>query len=428
MTISLIKGQKADLTKNNPTLSRIIVGMGWRSPVNVEIDFSAFMLNEQLKVTRDEDLIFYGNPVGGNASISIQTGEKVMFSGIQDQEQVTIMLQNIPQQYHRVAFSLTIYEGDRRKQNFAHTDEMFIRIMDASTGNCIIRYDLGKAFSVETAIVVGELYRYNGDWKFSAVGSGYSGGLEALCESFGIELKAEQSSSAPTPQPVLEPVPVPNPAPVPVPPVSKPMNQHSTPPPAPLAKIELKKRGDVINLQKGSGPIGEILVNLNWNQKKTGFFGGRGVDLDLGCLFEMKDGSKGTVQALGESFGSFLYPPYIELDGDDRTGMTKTGENLRINGAQVRDIKRLLIYAFIYEGVSKWSEADGVVTIRQREGPDIVIRMDEHKNGKGMCAIAMITNLNDQTFSIEKLVQYFSGHRDMDEAYRWGLRWVKGSK
>ncbi|MWV45733.1 tellurium resistance protein TerA [Paenibacillus sp. HJL G12] len=428
MTISLVKGQKADLTKTNPTLGRIIVGMGWRSPENVEIDFSAFMLNEQSKVTRDEDLIFYGNPVGGNASVSIQTGEKLMLSGIQDQEQVTIVLQNIPQQYHRVALSLTIYEGDRRKQNFALTDGMFIRIMDASTGNVLIRYDLGKAFSVETAIVVGELYRYNGDWKFSAVGSGYSGGLEALCESFGIEVKAEPSSATPTPKPIPEPVPVPIPSPVPVPPIPTPMNQHSTPPPAPLAKIELKKRGDVINLQKGSGPIGEIRVNLNWNQKKAGFFGGRGVDLDLGCLFEMKDGSKGTVQALGESFGSFFYLPYIELDGDDRTGMTQTGENLRINGAQVQDIKRILIYAFIYEGVSKWSEADGVVTIRQQEGPDIVIRMDEHKNGKGMCAIAMITNVNDQTFSIEKLVQYFSGHRDMDEAYRWGLRWVKGSK
>ncbi|MBW7456055.1 TerD family protein, partial [Paenibacillus sepulcri] len=198
-----------------------------------------------------------------------------------------------------------------------------------------------------------------------------------------------------------------------------------------LTKIELKKKGDTINLKKSAGGLGEILINLNWNQKKskTGLFGrSKGVDLDLACLFELKNGDKGVVQALGSSFGSLDRPPFIALDGDDRTGTVSTGENMRINGARIADIKRIVVFTFIYEGVKNWSDADGVITIKQAGGPEIVVHMNEHDNSKGMCAIAMITNVNNETFSIERLVQFFNGHREVDEAYSWGLRWKAGSK
>ncbi len=199
-----------------------------------------------------------------------------------------------------------------------------------------------------------------------------------------------------------------------------------------LRKIELKKKGDTINLKKGSGGLGEILINLNWNQvqQSKGFFsrGSKGVDLDLGCLYEMKDGDKGVVQALGEAFGSLNRFPYIALDGDDRTGSVKTGENLRINGAKISEIKRILVFTFIYEGVTNWSQADGVVTLYQKDGPDIVVHLNEHDNRKGMCAIAMLQNVNDETFSIERLVQFYGGHRELDRAHNWGMRWSQGSK
>ncbi|MBK3493283.1 TerD family protein [Viridibacillus sp. YIM B01967] len=206
-----------------------------------------------------------------------------------------------------------------------------------------------------------------------------------------------------------------------------------------LNKIELKKKGQSINLSKDNQQqIGEILVNLNWNQKagKSGggllssIFGSqpKGIDLDLGCLFEMKNGDRSCVQALGNAFGSFTRSPFIELDGDDRTGSATGGENLRINGAKVKDIKRILIYSFIYEGVANWAEADGVVTLKYNAGPDIEVRLDEHRNGKNMCAIAMIENVNNDTFKVERLVEYFSGHKDMDRAYNWGMNWVSGSK
>lgn len=204
-----------------------------------------------------------------------------------------------------------------------------------------------------------------------------------------------------------------------------------------LSKIELTKKGQAVNLTKNnSQTIGEILVNLNWNQqsrKSGGFLSAwlgkaNGVDLDLGCLYELKNGEKGCVQALGNAFGSFHHAPYIELDGDDRTGAVAGGENLRINGNKISEIKRVLVYSFIYEGVANWSQADGVVTLKYPSGPDIVVRLDEHRNGKIMCAIAMIENVNNETFKVQRLVEYFNGHKEMDRAYGWGMKWVPGRK
>lgn len=200
-----------------------------------------------------------------------------------------------------------------------------------------------------------------------------------------------------------------------------------------------------INLQKGqkvslkkTAPtgLGEILVNLNWNSQpiRKGFLsslfgsGNSGIDLDLGCLFELKDGRKGTVQALGNAFGSLSNPPYISLDGDDRTGASAAGENLRINGNQVSRIKRILVYTFIYEGVANWQQADATVTIKYPGAEDLVVKMDSYNTQNRMCALALLENVNDETFSVEKIVQFYMGHKDMDQAFKWGLNWVPGRK
>lgn len=203
-----------------------------------------------------------------------------------------------------------------------------------------------------------------------------------------------------------------------------------------LNKIELTKKGQTINLQKKSGSLGEIVVNLNWNQqqqKSGGFFSSllgknKGIDLDLGCLYELTNGEKGCVQALGNSFGSLNGAPFIQLDGDDRTGAASGGENLRINGNEIAQIKRLVVYTFIYEGVANWAQADGVVTLTYPGGQDIEVRLDETRSGLTMCAIAMIENVNNETFKVERLVEYFNGHRELDKAYGWGMQWRSGSK
>lgn len=145
-------------------------------------------------------------------------------------------------------------------------------------------------------------------------------------------------------------------------------------------------------------------------------------------MYELQDGDKGVVQALGNSFGSLTNWPFVALDGDDRTGAIAGGENMRINGNKISEIKRILVFSFIYEGITRWTDADGVVTISQQNGPDIIVRLDEADNRSPMCAIAMIQNVGNETFSIEKLVQYFKGHSDMDRAFNWGMRWKAGSK
>ena len=199
-----------------------------------------------------------------------------------------------------------------------------------------------------------------------------------------------------------------------------------------------------INLQKGQKislekkvptGLGEILINLNWNSQpiKQGFLsglfsGGGGIDLDLGCLYELKNGRKGTVQALGNSFGSLSASPYIALDGDDRTGANSDGENLRINGNRISEIKRILVYTFIYEGVANWQQADATVTIKYPGAEDIIVKMDSFNSTSRMCALALFENQNDQTFSVEKLIQFFKGHQDLDRAHNWGMQWTVGRK
>ena len=199
--------------------------------------------------------------------------------------------------------------------------------------------------------------------------------------------------------------------------------------------INLQK-GQKVSLEKNeSSGLGEILVNLNWNSTpvKQGFFaslfgGGNGIDLDLGCLYELKDGRKGAVQALGNAFGSLNNPPFIALDGDDRTGAAAAGENLRINGDQLSQFKRILVYTFIYEGVANWKQADAIVTIKYPGAQDIVVKMDTFNSSNIMCGLVLLENQNDQTFSVEKIVQFYRGHSDLDRAFNWGMQWKAGRK
>src|SRR5699024_822674 len=143
------------------------------------------------------------------------------------------------------------------------------------------------------------------------------------------------------------------------------------------------------------------------------FSASRTADLDLGCFYEMENGSRGVVQALGKAFGNLQQFPYIHLDQDDRTGTVKGGENLRINGNQLGKFKRILVIAFIYEGVANWSQVDGVVTLKQNNGTDIEVRLDEHQNGKKMCAVALIENKGKQEISVKKVGKYYTGHQTM---------------
>lgn len=192
MSINLSKGQKVDLTKGNPGLKNIMVGLGWDANVfdsgaDFDLDASAFLLGENGKCPTEREFIFYGNLEHASESVK-HMGDNLTGEGEGDDEQIQIDLTKIPANISKIAFTVTIYEADQRRQNFGQVSNSFIRIVDESNGSELIRYDLGEDFSIETAVVVGELYRHNGEWKFNAIGSGFQGGLAALCAHYGIEV------------------------------------------------------------------------------------------------------------------------------------------------------------------------------------------------------------------------------------------------
>ncbi|MCI9547205.1 MAG: TerD family protein [Lachnospiraceae bacterium] len=192
MPINLTKGQKVDLTKGNPNLKNIMVGLGWDvntfdSGADFDLDAAAFMVGANGKCPTEKDFIFYGNLEHSSGSV-LHMGDNLTGVGDGDDEQIQIDLTKIPENIERVVFTVTIYEAQERRQNFGQVSNSFIHIVDEATGVDLLQYDLGEDFSIETAVVVGELYRRNGEWKFNAIGSGFQGGLAALCGHYGIEV------------------------------------------------------------------------------------------------------------------------------------------------------------------------------------------------------------------------------------------------
>jgi tellurite resistance protein TerA len=200
------------------------------------------------------------------------------------------------------------------------------------------------------------------------------------------------------------------------------------------APVSLTKASPVVSLTKRGGATGRLHVNLNWQSgasvKKSMFSKatGGGIDLDLGALFELTDGTKGAVQALGNGFGSLDSPPYIYLDGDDRSGSAVGGENLYINLEHSAKIKRVLIFAFIYEGAPNFDAAQAVVTITPASGAPITVKLDESAGASPMCGVALLTNEGGE-LKIQREVRFIDGlQRKLDEAFGWGLPWKAGRK
>ena len=191
MAISLAKGQKIDLTKTNPGLKKVLIGLGW--DVNkydgghdFDLDASAFLLGDNGKASSEGDFIFYNNTKHSSGSVE-SLGDNRSGAGEGDDEVIKIDLASVPDSVKRIEFTVTIHEADARKQNFGMVENSYIRVMDEANNKELIRYDLGEDYSVETAVVVGALYRQGTEWKFQAIGSGFSGGLAALVKNYGLD-------------------------------------------------------------------------------------------------------------------------------------------------------------------------------------------------------------------------------------------------
>ncbi|MCR1954537.1 TerD family protein [Clostridioides mangenotii] len=192
MAIVLKKGQKIDLTKGNPGLKKIKLGLGWDtnsfdSGNDYDLDVSVFMVGKSNRVERDEDFIFYNNLKHSSGSVE-HLGDNRTGEGDGDDEEIIMDLPKIPDHIEKVAVTVTIYDAEQRRQNFGQVSNSYVRVLNTDNEEEILRYDLGEEFSIETAITVCEIYRYNGEWKFSAVGAGFEGGLEALCRNYGLSV------------------------------------------------------------------------------------------------------------------------------------------------------------------------------------------------------------------------------------------------
>ena len=193
MAVNLVKGQKVELTKGNPGLKNLVVGLGW--DVNkysggsaFDLDTEAFLVGANGKVTSDADFVFYGNLKHPSGSVE-HLGDNLTGEGDGDDEQIKVDLSKVPANIEKVVFSVTIYDAAARSQNFGQVENVFIRIVDEANNNELVRFDLCEDFSIETAIVFAELYRHNGEWKFNAIGSGFQGGLAALCANYGVDVE-----------------------------------------------------------------------------------------------------------------------------------------------------------------------------------------------------------------------------------------------
>ena len=192
MGIMLKKGQKIDLTKGNKSLKKLLVGLGWDTNkydggYDFDLDAAAFCCGDDDKVHEDLDFIFYNNLKHESGAIE-HLGDNLTGEGEGDDEQIVIDLSLLPARITKINFTVTIHEADERGQNFGQVSNAYVRVVNQENDEELIRYDLGEDFSVETAIVVAQLYKHNGEWKFNAIGSGFAGGLAALCRNFGLNV------------------------------------------------------------------------------------------------------------------------------------------------------------------------------------------------------------------------------------------------
>ncbi|MFC8948576.1 TerD family protein [Streptomyces rochei] len=427
------------------------VELGWRTGPGVpDADASALLLVGG-KVRSDADFVFYNQPAHSSGAVRHEGKRE---SGGRVTDSLLVDLTRVEPSIETVILAASA-DGGR----FGQVPDLYIEVRDAAANTVAARFDNPGA-TVETAFVLGEFYRRQGAWKFRAVGQGYDSGLEGLATDYGISVdEPQRTPPAPAPAPVAPPPAAPAPpstmwapTPPPAPPAPPAASPAAAPPPRPatppaepvrLTKVTLTKAAPSVSLTKQGGTSGAMRVNLNWQVRKQ-FSGwarklGRPValhddlDLDLCCLYELTDGSKGVVQALGNAFGALDRPPFIHLDGDDRTGAVATGENLTINLDHKRYFRRILVFVTIYQGARSFADLHATVTLQPQYGAPIDFSLDECTVPSTVCALALITSTGDDLV-VRREARYLvpergvSPQRTVDHAYGWGMNWTPGRK
>ncbi|RKN44765.1 TerD family protein [Streptomyces hoynatensis] len=456
---------------NVPVAARSVrVEIGWTAGPGVpDVDASALLLTGG-RVRSDDDFVFYNQPRHASGAVRHE-GKQPAAGAVTDR--LAVDLAQVEPAIETVTLAASADGG-----TFGRVPGLHIRLLDADSGAELARFDSQDA-TTETAFVLGELYRRQGGWKFRAVGQGYDSGLAGLATDFGISVDEEPPAAAPQPPaappqappapPAAQPGPAgqnwPPPPPqaasfpppaappsgpaVPAPPpagagVPAPPPQAAAPGAVNLSKVTLTKAAPKISLAK-QGASGRMVINLNWEQRQAQGGGGGGwrqrlnkamsggLDLDLCALFELADGRKGVIQALGNAFGSLHQPPYMHLDGDDRTGAFTQGENLSINLDHAKDLRRVVIFVTIYSGARSFQDISATVTLTPERGAPVDFTLDECTVPSPVCVLAVLTNEGGELV-VQREVRYLvpergvSPQRTVDYAYGFGMQWTPGRK
>lgn len=376
------------------------VELGWQAGPGVPDADASTLLLVGGRVRSDGDFVFYNQPAHASGAVR-HLGKQ---SGAQVTDALVVQLPRVEPQVDTIVIAASTDGG-----TFDRLPGLHVRLVDADTGAEVARFDSSDATS-ETAFVLGELYRRQGAWKFRAVGQGYASGLAGLATDFGISV-----DEAPAPQPIPPSAPQPAPA----------VN---------LAKISLTKESPAVSLTKHGATGGIMRVNLNWTAPSSGGLfgrkrGGKGLDLDLCCFWELTDGSKGSISPL-DTFGALHKPPFIELDQDDRTGASTSGENLSVNLDHTARFRRILVFASLYEGAQDFRGVHATATLYPRNSPPIEMEVGGCTDDSREMVLALIENVNGELvvrregrFVRPPDGRRFWGKMAVDQAYGWGLKW-----
>lgn len=408
------KGQKIQLNKEGLPNS-FFINLDWNqnNKIDYDIDASAMLLSESGKLEEESDFVFYNNlqSTCGGLKIDNNVNFKKVFM---------VNLEKISSQTSKILFILTIDNGDSLNQRFGDINDIKVIISDLNKNN-FFEFKIND-MTKETAIITLEIYKRNNEWRLQGVGNGFNSGLSAILKEYGSEKVNVEESHKRAGQYITKPE------------ENKITNSNfiteSTKSSISLSKITLEKKGQSTKIdlsKKDSNTKSEIHINLNWNQvsKKSGFFRkAETLDLDLGCMFELQDGYKGVIQALGNSFGSRYNDPYIFLDKDDRSGSSSDGENLYINKPEL--LKRAVIFCFIYEGTSDFIEAGAYMKIKGLN-QEITVNLDSPRPHLTFCIGILIENING-IVKIQKIDEYVRGHKECDKMFEFNFLWGAGSK
>lgn len=401
--MELQKGQKvkiSDLTSEKKIEVKVSALIN-----NGEIDISCFGVDAQNKLSNDEYFVFYNQLHTPENAITMKM-EKNAASFFIDFEKIPSFIKKLV---------ITAAADGNAGIKDIKRGELSICTNQQNIADFTIS---GESYAQEKAVILCEIYEKDGIWRLSVVSSGFNGGLSALLAYFGGEEKKESVKNEVKPEIKIE-VPLTSPIPT-----KRDTNAPSSKP------VNLKKRGDShkISLEKNAK---EIHVNLNWNTnagKKKGIFGfgtTGGIDLDLACMYRLKTGHQGVIQALGNSFGSADTVPYIFLDQDDRTGQSVNGENMWFKKPEL--IEFAVVFAYIYEGTPNWQDTNARVVLKQPGEPAIEAFIDNPDRYNQFCVIVSLTARGNE-LEVKREERFFKSHREVDNAYGFGFRWVSGHK